>query len=168
MNWNGQKCHNTLIQAHQRVKKSFESPFVWFVDVLDCVAFAWNSLAKRHRSLASLMGGGAAKLLSTASGVLSANLKVLQFVCRRKISGWWFQRFFIFTPGEMIQFDYIYFSIGLKPPTRICFFCFRNTQLLSMELQGGPHDGPTVGVDEWMDGLVMNPCLMKWHRQQLS
>ena len=29
---------------------------------------------------------------------------------------WWFQRFFIFIPGEMIQFD-SYFSDGLKPPT---------------------------------------------------
>ena len=39
------------------------------------------------------------------------------------IPGWWFQRFFIFTPifGEMIQFD-SYFSDGLKPPTRWCWW----------------------------------------------
>ena len=39
---------------------------------------------------------------------------------RSLTTGWWFQRFFIFTPilGEMIQF-HEYFSDGLKPPTRL-------------------------------------------------
>ena len=41
--------------------------------------------------------------------------------CRRTTTGWWFQRFLIFTPilGEMIQFGRAYFSDGLvQPPTR--------------------------------------------------
>ena len=41
------------------------------------------------------------------------------FEKQRCKTGWWFQICFIFTPilGEMIQFD-LYFSDGLKPPTR--------------------------------------------------
>ena len=42
------------------------------------------------------------------------------FEKQRCKTGWWFQICLIFTPilGEMIQFDYIIFSDGLKPPTR--------------------------------------------------
>ena len=62
---------------------------------------------------------------------------------RSLIAGWWFQRFFIFTPilGKMIQF-HEYFSDGLKPPTRLSSgtllldLWIGSVQLLSSKLLG--------------------------------
>ena len=47
--------------------------------------------------------------------------EVSEKVVFKTLSRWWFQSFF-FTPkpGHMIQFDQ-YFSIGLKPPTSLCW-----------------------------------------------
>ena len=76
-----------------------------------------------HKPIPAMRHGGWVSIVNS-SGVLVKRLRAettncpLSMTWTYHISRWWFQLFlFLPLPGKMIQFD-LYFSKGLKPPTR--------------------------------------------------
>ena len=102
-----QATSKLVCQMVSQIASRYFSDFPWKTNYLSFF-FLWKNLRPSHR------GFGESSKRSTGDFRWSESLGVVAgFDGLTSTSRWWqLQHFFVFTPGEMIQFDYNIFQLG--------------------------------------------------------
>ena len=168
MNWNGQKCHNTLIQAHQRVKKKFRISLCmicWCFGLCGfCMEFPRQTAQERRfadgrRGCQTAFSGFRCPFSKPESSAVRLPKKNIWVVVSNI--------FCFISRGNDPIWLYNIFQLGwIETTNYVCFF-FETFNCSQWNCNGGLMMGLQL---MWMNGWTdwWFTCLMKWRRQQLS